>query len=43
MISLKILPLTARFTTGITDVYKLNSGDADRNNALRIGLAYQFR
>lgn len=37
------LAVTARFTAGITDVYKLNNGDAVRNNALQIGLAYKFK
>jgi hypothetical protein len=37
------LAVTARFTAGITDVYKLNTGDAVRNNAFQVGLAYKFK
>lgn len=37
------LAATARFTAGITDVYKHNTGDAIRNNAVQIGLAYKFK
>lgn len=35
--------VTARFTAGITDVYKHNSGDAIRNNAFQVGVAYKFK
>ncbi|MDQ0781729.1 porin family protein [Chryseobacterium sp. W4I1] len=34
--------VTARFTAGITDIYKHNSGDAIRNNAFQVGVAYKF-
>ncbi|PQA93103.1 hypothetical protein B0A69_13175 [Chryseobacterium shigense] len=37
------LAVTARFTAGITEVYKLNSGDTVRNNSLQMGLAYKFK
>ncbi len=35
--------VTARFTAGITDIYKHNSADAIRNNAFQVGVAYQFK
>lgn len=35
--------VTARFTAGITDVYKHNTGDAIRNNAFQVGVAYKFK
>ncbi|WBV56477.1 porin family protein [Chryseobacterium daecheongense] len=35
--------ITARFTAGITDILKNNSGDSFRNNALQIGVAYKFK
>lgn len=35
--------VTARFTAGITDIYKHNSGDAVRNNAFQVGVAYKFK
>lgn len=37
------LAATARFTAGITDIYKHNTGDAVRNNAFQIGLAYRIK
>ena len=37
------LAVTARFTAGVTDIYKYNSYDAVRNNALQVGLAYKFK
>ncbi|MBL1221117.1 PorT family protein [Chryseobacterium sp. L7] len=37
------LAVTARFTGGITNIYKHNTGDAVRNNALQVGLAYKFK
>ncbi|WP_080779140.1 porin family protein [Chryseobacterium phocaeense] len=37
------LAVTARYTAGITDIYKYNTGDAVRNNALQVGLAYKFK
>jgi opacity protein-like surface antigen len=35
--------VTARFTAGITEVYKYNQEDKVRNNALQIGVAYKFK
>ncbi|MBB6369924.1 porin family protein [Chryseobacterium shigense] len=35
--------VTARFTAGITDIYKHNSGDAIRNNVFQVGVAYKFK
>ncbi|REC78495.1 PorT family protein [Chryseobacterium elymi] len=35
--------VTARFTAGITDIYKENSADAVRNNAFQVGVAYKFK
>lgn len=35
--------VTARFTAGITDVYKHNTGDAIRNNAFQVGVTYKFK
>jgi opacity protein-like surface antigen len=35
--------VTARFTAGITDIYKENSSDAVRNNAFQVGVAYKFK
>ncbi|HCA09509.1 porin family protein [Chryseobacterium sp.] len=35
--------VTARFTAGITDIYKDNSSDAIRNNAFQVGVAYKFK
>ncbi|MCT2409211.1 PorT family protein [Chryseobacterium antibioticum] len=35
--------VTARFTAGITDIYKENSGNAIRNNAFQVGVAYKFK
>lgn len=35
--------VTARFTAGITDIYKHNTGDAVRNNAFQVGVAYKFK
>lgn len=35
--------VTARFTAGITDVSKINKGDAVRNNAFQVGVAYKFK
>ncbi|NIF05258.1 PorT family protein [Chryseobacterium sp. Tr-659] len=37
------LAATARFTAGITEVYKYNSDDKIRNNAFQIGVAYKFK
>lgn len=37
------LGLTARYTAGVTDIYKNNSGDAVRNNVFQVGLAYKFK
>lgn len=37
------LGLTVRYTAGVTDVYKNNSGDAVRNNVFQVGLAYRFK
>ncbi|MBL1221116.1 PorT family protein [Chryseobacterium sp. L7] len=35
--------VTARFTAGVTDIYKHNSGDAVRNNSFQVGVAYKFK
>lgn len=35
--------VTARFTAGITDIIKDNGGDAVRNNAFQVGVAYKFK
>ncbi|WP_370898319.1 porin family protein [Chryseobacterium gossypii] len=35
--------VTGRFTAGITDILKNNSGDSFRNNAVQIGVAYKFK
>ncbi|MGN7707796.1 hypothetical protein [Chryseobacterium sp. 22543] len=35
--------VTARFSAGITEVYKYNEDDKVRNNALHIGVAYKFK
>ncbi|SHF75147.1 porin family protein [Chryseobacterium vrystaatense] len=35
--------VTARFTAGITDIYKHNNGDAIRNNAFQVGVAYKLK
>lgn len=35
--------VTARFTAGVTDIFKNNSGDAIRNNAFQVGVAYKFK
>jgi len=35
--------VTARFTAGVTDIYKHNSGDAIRNNVFQVGVAYKFK
>ncbi len=37
------LGLTARYTAGLTDIYKNNSGDAVKNNVFQVGLAYKFK
>lgn len=37
------LGLTVRYTAGVTDIYKDNSGDAVRNNVFQVGLAYKFK
>ncbi|MCT2563793.1 porin family protein [Chryseobacterium herbae] len=37
------LAVTARFTAGITDIYKHDNGNAVRNNAFQVGLAYKFK
>jgi len=37
------LGLTARYTAGVTDIFKNNSGDAVRNNVFQVGLAYKFK
>lgn len=37
------LGITARYTAGLTDIYKNNSGDAVRNNVFQVGLAYKFK
>lgn len=35
--------VTARFVAGLTDIYKHNVGDAARNNAFQVGVAYKFK
>lgn len=35
--------VTARFTAGITDIFKENSADTVRNNAFQVGVAYKFK
>ncbi|WP_126650841.1 porin family protein [Chryseobacterium aureum] len=35
--------VTARFTAGITDLFKNNDDHKIRNNALQLGVAYQFK
>ena len=35
--------VTARFTAGLTEVYKYNDGDKVRNNALQVGVVYRFK
>ncbi|MDV7695900.1 PorT family protein [Chryseobacterium soli] len=35
--------VTARFTAGLTDIYKHNTGDAVRNNTFQVGVAYKFK
>ncbi|ASK29153.1 opacity protein [Chryseobacterium sp. T16E-39] len=37
------LGVTARYTAGLTDIYKNNNGDAVRNNVFQVGLAYKFK
>lgn len=37
------LGVTVRYTAGVTDIYKTNSGDAVRNNVFQVGLAYKFK
>ncbi|WP_312393562.1 porin family protein [Chryseobacterium sp.] len=37
------LGITARYTAGVTDIYKNNSGDAVRNNVFQVGLAFKFK
>lgn len=37
------LAVTARFTAGITDIYKHGNGNTVRNNAFQVGLAYKFK
>jgi opacity protein-like surface antigen len=37
------LNMNARYTAGITDVAKNNSGDAVRNNVFQLGLGYTFK
>ncbi|MCJ7936104.1 MAG: PorT family protein [Chryseobacterium sp.] len=37
------LGITARYTAGLTDIYKNNSGDAVKNNVFQVGLAYKFK
>lgn len=39
----KSFGVTARFTAGLTEVYKYNEGDKVRNNAIQIGVAYKFK
>ncbi|MFP3595460.1 porin family protein [Chryseobacterium sp. SIMBA_029] len=34
---------TARFTAGLTDIYKHNTVDAVRNNTFQVGVAYKFK
>lgn len=37
------LAATARFTAGLTDIYKSGNSNTVRNNAFQIGLAYTFK
>ncbi|KPH14297.1 porin family protein [Chryseobacterium sp. ERMR1:04] len=37
------LGITARYTAGVTDIFKNNNGDAVRNNVFQVGLAYKFK
>ncbi|WP_124640602.1 MULTISPECIES: porin family protein [Amniculibacterium] len=37
------LYMNARYTAGITDIAKNNSGDAVRNNVFQLGLGYTFK
>ncbi|MET3535257.1 porin family protein [Chryseobacterium limigenitum] len=37
------LGVTARYTAGVTDIFKNNNGDAVRNNVFQVGLAYKFK
>ncbi|MET3036557.1 porin family protein [Chryseobacterium sp. NRRL B-14859] len=37
------LGITARYTAGLTDIYKNNSGDAVKNNVFQVGLAFKFK
>ncbi|UKB86154.1 PorT family protein [Chryseobacterium sp. MEBOG06] len=37
------LGITARYTAGLTDIYKNNSGDSVKNNVFQVGLAYKFK
>ncbi|WP_370898377.1 porin family protein [Chryseobacterium gossypii] len=36
------LGITARYTAGLTDIYKENSGDSVKNNVFQVGLAFKF-
>ena len=36
------LGLTARYTAGLSDIIKDNSGDSVKNNVFQVGLAYKF-
>lgn len=36
------LGITARYTAGVTDIYKNNNGDSVKNNVFQVGLAYKF-
>jgi len=35
--------ITARYTAGLTDIYKENNGDAVKNNVFQVGLAFKFK
>ncbi|WP_300685891.1 porin family protein [Chryseobacterium sp.] len=37
------LGITARYTAGLTDIYKNNSGDSVKNDVFQVGLAYKFK
>ncbi|MFZ4928561.1 porin family protein [Chryseobacterium sp. Mn2064] len=37
------LGITARYTAGLTDIYKNNNGDSVKNNVFQVGLAYKFK
>jgi hypothetical protein len=37
------IQVTARFTAGLTDIYKYNNDDKVRNNAFQVGVAYKFK